>query len=100
LLSLDTVIVKGHKTPTAIYTVAGDAVFAADPRFLEWKKMHDAMLRTYEARDFANALRCAEQLAAKVGPLWRGLYASFGGRFTTLAKMSPGVRRSTAADRE
>ena len=87
-LSLDTVIVKGRKTPTAIFTVAGDAALAADPAFLGWKTMHDSMLSAYQARDFADALKHAEELGAKVGPLWRGLYVSFWDRFTTVATVS------------
>jgi adenylate cyclase len=85
-LDLGRVIVKGRRSPTAIFTIVGDAMAAMKSEFLEWKESHDTMLRAYEAREFADAAKQAERLASHVVAPWQELYVGLQARYAVLAK--------------
>jgi adenylate cyclase len=85
-LDLGEVIVKGRKTPTAIFTAVGDQAAANNSEFIEWKRMHDDMLRAYARQKFAEAAEQAGQLASHVVPPWQELYFGLKGRYAELEK--------------
>ena len=85
-LDLGEVIVKGRKAPTAIFTAVGDQAAAKNSEFIEWKRMHDDMLRAYRTRKFAEAAERAEQLASHLVPPWQELYFGLKGRYAGLEK--------------
>jgi adenylate cyclase len=87
-LDLGEVIVKGRKTPTAIFTAVGDRAAAKNSEFIEWKRMHDDMLRAYSGRKFGEAAERAGQLASHVVPPWQELYFGLKGRYAELEKTS------------
>ena len=86
-LNLGKVIVKGRRSPTAIFTIVGDAAAAENSEFIEWKRIHDQMLGAYEAREFADAAAHAARLAANVVPRWQALYVDLQARYAALVKI-------------
>jgi adenylate cyclase len=87
-LDLGEVIVKGRKSPTAIFTVVGDLAAAKNPEFIEWKRIHDDMLYAYEATKFDEAAERAGRLASQVVPPWQELYVGLQTRYVALAKVN------------
>jgi adenylate cyclase len=83
-LDLGEVVVVGRNSPTAVFTIAGDEVFARAPEFREWKTLHDEMRAHYAGRRFAEAAAIATQLEALVAERWRGLYMRLGIRYSAL----------------
>jgi adenylate cyclase len=83
-LDLGEVVVVGRNSPTAVFTIAGDEVFARAPEFREWKTLHDEMRAHYAGRRFAEAAAVATQLEALVAERWRGLYMRLGSRYSAL----------------
>ncbi len=83
-LDLGEVVVVGRSSPTAVFTIAGDEVFARAPEFREWKALHDEMRAHYAGRRFTEAAAIATQLEAVVAQRWRGLYIRLGGRYSAL----------------
>lgn len=55
LLEIDLLTVKGRQEPERIFTLLGDADYAATPKFRTVKKAHDEMLKHYRAGDFKKA---------------------------------------------
>jgi adenylate cyclase len=85
-LDLGRVIVKGRRSPTAIFTIAGDAAAARNSEFSEWKRIHDDMLHAYEAREFSDAVEHAARLASQVVPPWQELYIGLQKQYAASAK--------------
>jgi adenylate cyclase len=55
LLEIDLLTVKGRTEPERIFTLLGDADYAATPKFQSLKKAHDDMLKQYRAGAFKKA---------------------------------------------
>ena len=80
-LDLGEVVVMGRSSPTAVFTIAGDGVFARTAEFCEWRALHDEMLENYHGKRFTEAATIAAKLAGHVAPQWRGLYMRFEDQF-------------------
>jgi len=85
-LDLGQVVVVGRSSPTVVFTVAGDEVFARSDEFREWKAAHEEMRGSYEGKRFAEAAATAAKLAARVAPRWRGLYMRLADRYAVLSR--------------
>jgi adenylate cyclase len=93
-LELDFVKVKGRSAPVKIFTLAGDADFAASEDFRAWKKDHEAMFEAYRAGDFEQAMRAAELLERAAPSRWRALYAFLRSCFVAAVSNPPQDPRS------
>jgi adenylate cyclase len=85
-LDLGRAVVAGRSSTTAIFTLAGDASFAASAEFAQWKRAHEEMMACYMARDLLRAAEQARALAARVAPQWRELYINLKRRFDASAR--------------
>jgi adenylate cyclase len=54
-LELDLIAVKGKAEAVRVYTLLGDAAYAATPGFTDLAENHARMLERYRARDWAGA---------------------------------------------
>ena len=57
VIELDLIKVKGKTRPVRIYSLLGDRMFAADPKFKELLEGHGKMLQAYRAQDWDQAAR-------------------------------------------
>ncbi len=85
-LDLGQVVVVGRSSPTVVFTIAGDEVFARSDEFCEWKAAHEEMRGSYEGKRFAEAAATAAKLSAHVAPRWRGLYMRLADRYAVLSR--------------
>ena len=85
-LDLGQVVVAGRNSPTGVFTIAGDEVFARTDEFCEWKAAHEEMRGSYEGKRFAEAAATAAKLSARVAPRWRGLYMRLADRYAALSR--------------
>jgi adenylate cyclase len=49
LLEAGEILLKGKTRPTKIYAIAGDEAVTASPEFVEWKRVHGALLIAIKA---------------------------------------------------
>ncbi|MFK8251546.1 CHASE2 domain-containing protein [Ancylobacter terrae] len=63
-LEVDTTRVKGRSQPVRIFTLVGDAAFAATPAYRDLAEAHGAMLGAYRAARFEEAAASAERAHA------------------------------------
>ena len=97
-LDLGEVVVVGRSAPTAVFTIAGDEVFARAPEFREWKALHDEMRAHYAERRFTEAAAIAARLESLVAERWRGLYMRLGSRYSALMNSAGAGRLDAGLD--
>lgn len=88
-LEADIIRVKGKDRPVRIFTLAGDADFAASPAFQEWEGHHSAMLRFYRARSWTKARASLVYARTLARPHVAGYYDVFLSRIEIYEKTSP-----------
>lgn len=87
-LEIDLLTVKGRKEPERVYTLLGDAAYAASDAFKELSGVHDRMLAAYRAQKWAEALVLAMQCEV-LRPDLSGLYALYRQRIADYQTTPP-----------
>ncbi len=87
-LEIDLLTVKGRKEPERIYTLLGDAAYAASPAFKEIEALQECMLAAYRAQRWDEALALAGQAEA-LRPDLNGLYALYRQRIADFKTTPP-----------
>ena len=99
-LELDLIAVQGKAVPSHIYTVLGDATWAAAPGRSDWLAAHTRMLTAYRAGDWTAAAALLPDLQSRADASCLALYQVYAGRLTDLTAAPPhnwdGVYRATS----
>jgi adenylate cyclase len=83
-LEIDRVLLKNKTRPTAVFTLVGDAEYAASEAFRALVAQHAEMLEAYRAREFALARDLARALEETAPGEVKGLFAFYQKRFADL----------------
>ncbi|MCB1557006.1 MAG: adenylate/guanylate cyclase domain-containing protein [Alphaproteobacteria bacterium] len=90
-LEIDLLQVKGKQKPVRAFVLLGDDALAKDPAFQALKTTHEAVLKAYRARQWADALTFLEaaRRADKAGAM-QTVYDLYGDRIAVFQKRPPG----------
>jgi adenylate cyclase len=89
LIEVDLVRVVGRDRPIPVFTILGDAGFAARPEFRELTGIHVEMIRAYRGARFAAAAKALSKARTLAPPLLRPLYELYDERLSTLLESPP-----------
>jgi adenylate cyclase len=90
ILEVDRVRLYGRDAATSVYTILGDAAYAATDEFVELKRVHDRFLQHYRAREFDKAGDDLALLRDMGPPGLAQLYRIYGHRIAHLSADPPG----------
>ncbi len=87
-IELDLLAVKGRAEPERVYALLASPEDAMKPEFKSFVEKHDAMLATYRARNWGEALLLGEE-CVKMMPQLAGLYRLYAQRIAVYKEKPP-----------